>query len=263
MSGDVERTATFRRSWESSPDRPVLVLCRNDSPGCMIQPAAGEIMKRLSASILSADFGRLAEEVEAVEQAGADWIHVDVMDGHFVPNITIGPDVVKSIRRATSLPLDVHLMIEKPERYLREFVDAGADWLGVHVEVSPHLHRTIQTIRELGSRPVVTVNPATPLCAIEPILPEVDMVLLMTVNPGFGGQSFIQGVLQKIRDCRRLIDRLQLRVLLEVDGGVNETTAEELARAGVDVFVAGSAVFNGGNYAANIARLKNKMWGLS
>jgi ribulose-phosphate 3-epimerase len=216
-------------------------------------------MKKLSASILSADFGRLAEEVKAVEQAGTDWIHVDVMDGHFVPNITIGPDVVRAIRKTTTLPLDVHLMIEKPERYLREFAEAGADWLGVHVEVSPHLHRTLQSIRELGAHPVVTLNPATPLCTIEPVLPEVDMVLLMTVNPGFGGQKFIGSVLPKIRECREMIDRLQLPVLLEVDGGVNEDTAEELAAAGVDVFVAGSAVFGGGDYVKNIRILRAKM----
>lgn len=216
-------------------------------------------MKKLSASILSADFGRLAEEVKAVEQAGTDWIHVDVMDGHFVPNITIGPDVVRAIRKATSLPLDVHLMIERPERYLREFVEAGADWLGVHQEVSPHLHRTVQMIRELGVHPVVTLNPATPLNTIEPILPDADMVLLMTVNPGFGGQAFIYNVLPKIRSCREMIDRQGLDTLLEVDGGVNEVTIGEIVAAGADVFVAGSAVFNGGNYRRNIALLKEKM----
>lgn len=216
-------------------------------------------MKRLSASILSADFARLAEEIRDVEEAGTDWIHVDVMDGHFVPNITIGPDVVRAVRRSTRLPLDVHLMIERPERYLREFAEAGADWLGVHVEVSPHLHRTVQTIRELGVHPVVTLNPATPLCTIEPILPDVDMVLLMTVNPGFGGQSFIPGMLRKVRECRDMIDRLRLPVLLEVDGGVNELTIGDLTAAGADVFVAGSAVFNGGDYASNITALKKRM----
>lgn len=216
-------------------------------------------MKRLSASILSADFARLAEEIRDVEEAGTDWIHVDVMDGHFVPNITIGPDVVRAVRRSTRLPLDVHLMIERPERYLREFAEAGADWLGVHVEVSPHLHRTVQTIRELGVHPVVTLNPATPLCTIEPILPDVDMVLLMTVNPGLGGQSFIPGMLRKVRECRDMIDRLRLPVLLEVDGGVNELTIGDLTAAGADVFVAGSAVFNGGDYASNIKALKKRM----
>ncbi len=216
-------------------------------------------MRRLSASILSADFGRLAEEVKAVESAGTDWIHVDVMDGHFVPNITIGPDVVRAIRKATNLPLDVHLMIEKPERYLHAFVEAGADWLGVHVEACPHLHRTLQHIRELGARPVVTLNPATPLCSIEHILAETDMVLLMTVNPGFGGQKFIASTLPKIRACRRMIDEQQRPVLLEVDGGVNAETVGELALAGVDVFVAGSAVFNAGDYSGNIQALKRGM----
>lgn len=216
-------------------------------------------MRRLSASILSADFGRLEEEVKAVQSAGTDWIHVDVMDGHFVPNITIGPDVVRAIRKATNLPLDVHLMIEKPERYLHAFVEAGADWLGVHVEACPHLHRTLQHIRELGARPVVTLNPATPLCSIEHILAETDMVLLMTVNPGFGGQKFIASTLPKIRACRRMIDEQQRPVLLEVDGGVNAETAGELALAGVDVFVAGSAVFNAGDYSGNIQALKRGM----
>ncbi|NSW86854.1 MAG: ribulose-phosphate 3-epimerase [Syntrophobacteraceae bacterium] len=216
-------------------------------------------MRRLSASILSADFGRLEEEVKAVQSAGTDWIHVDVMDGHFVPNITIGPDVVRAIRKATNLPLDVHLMIEKPERYLHAFVEAGADWLGVHVEACPHLHRTLQHIRELGARPVVTLNPATPLCSIEHILAETDMVLLMTVNPGFGGQKFIASTLPKIRACRRMIDEQQRPVLLEVDGGVNAETVGELALAGVDVFVAGSAVFNAGDYSGNIQALKRGM----
>ncbi len=216
-------------------------------------------MRKLSASILSADFGKLAEEVKAVERAGTDWIHVDVMDGHFVPNITIGPDVVRSLRRATSLPLDVHLMIEKPERYVRDFVDAGADWLGVHVEASPHLHRTIQSIKELGAKAAVTLNPATPLVFLENILDEVDMVLLMTVNPGFGGQKFITSCLEKIRACRKMIDDLGRPVLLEVDGGVNKSTIDALVDAGVDVFVAGSAVFNGGDYVGNIRALKDRM----
>ncbi len=220
---------------------------------------SGEEMGKLSASILSADFGKLAEEVKAVEEAGTDWIHVDVMDGHFVPNITIGPDVVRALRNATKLPLDVHLMIEKPERYVKDFIDAGADWLGVHVEASPHLHRTIQNIRELGAKAVVTVNPATSLSMIENILEEVDMVLLMTVNPGFGGQKFISSALDKIRACRKMIDDRGLSVLLEVDGGVNEKTIDSLVKAGVDVFVAGSAVFKGGNYAENVRMLKERM----
>jgi len=216
-------------------------------------------MKRLSASILSADFGKLAEEVRTVELAGVDWIHVDVMDGHFVPNITIGPDVVRAIRKATTLPLDVHLMIEKPDRYLDAFVQAGAEWLGVHVEACVHLHRTIQNIKELGAKATVTLNPATPLSSIEPILSEVDMVLLMTVNPGFGGQKFIRSVLPKIEQCRRLIDGLKLPVLLEVDGGVHRDTIDDLVKAGADVFVSGSAIFGGGKHAENVKALKDRL----
>ncbi|MGO8942200.1 MAG: ribulose-phosphate 3-epimerase [Syntrophobacteraceae bacterium] len=214
--------------------------------------------KLLSASILSADFGRFAEEVKAVEAAGADWIHVDVMDGHFVPNITIGPDMVKALSQVTRLPLDVHLMIEKPDRYLEDFVKAGAEWLGVHAEACVHLHRVIQRIKELGAKAAVALNPATPLCMIGPILPDVDMVLLMTVNPGFGGQTFIRNVLPKIRQCRSMIDDAGLSTLLQVDGGVKPEIVGELAEAGVDVFVAGSAVFSG-DYAQNIRNLKAPM----
>jgi len=216
-------------------------------------------MKILSASILSADFGRFADEVMAVELAGADWIHVDVMDGHFVPNITIGPDVVRALRKATKLPLDVHLMIEKPERYLRAFVEAGADWLGVHVETCPHLHRTVQTIKELGAKATVSLNPATPLVSVEPVLSEIDMVLLMTVNPGFGGQKFIRSVLPKIQACSELIRKQNLPVLLEVDGGVNLATIDDASAAGVDVFVAGSAVFSGKDYGSNVKALKDRI----
>jgi len=215
--------------------------------------------KLLSASILSANFGRLAEEVEAVEAAGADWIHVDVMDGHFVPNITIGPNMVRALSEVTRLPLDVHLMIEKPGRYLEDFVKAGANWLGVHAEACVHLHRVIQRIKELGVKAAVAINPATPLCMIDLVLPDVDMVLLMTVNPGFGGQAFIPNVLPKIRQCRRLIDDAGLSTLLQVDGGVSPENVWELAEAGVDVFVAGSAVFRG-DYAQNIRNLKAPMY---
>ena len=214
--------------------------------------------KLLSASILSANFGKLAEEVKAVEAAGADWIHADVMDGHFVPNITIGPDVVKALKEVTSLPLDVHLMIENPGRYLEDFVKAGAEWLGVHAEACVHLHRVIQRIKELGAKAVVALNPATPLCMIDLVLADVDMVLLMTVNPGFGGQAFIRNVLPKIRQCRKMIDDAGLSTLLQVDGGVNPETAGELTEAGVDVFVAGSAVFRG-DCAHNISVLKEAM----
>ena len=214
--------------------------------------------KLLSASILSANFGKFAEEVEAVEAAGADWIHVDVMDGHFVPNITVGPDVVKSLKEVTPLPLDVHLMIDNPGRYLEDFVKAGARWLGVHAEACVHLHRVIQRIKELGAKAAVALNPATPLCMIDLVLADVDMVLLMTVNPGFGGQAFIRNVLPKIRQCRKMIDEAGLSTLLQVDGGVNPETAGELSAAGVDVFVAGSAVFRG-DYAHNITILKEAM----
>ncbi len=214
--------------------------------------------KLLSASILSANFGRLAEEVRAVEAAGTDWIHVDVMDGHFVPNSTIGPDVVKAIREATSLPLDVHLMIENPSLYLENFAKAGARWLGVHAEACVHLHRVVQHIKELGVKAVVAINPATPACMVEPVLPDLDMLLVMTVNPGFGGQAFIRNVLPKVRQCRKMIDEAGLSTLLEVDGGVNPETVGELSKAGVDVFVAGSAVFRG-DYAQNIRNLKNGM----
>lgn len=219
----------------------------------------GPSMKKLSASILSADFANLQSDIQAAERAGTDWVHVDVMDGHFVPNITIGPGVVRAIRRTTSLPLDVHLMIEHPDRYLDQFAEAGADYIGVHVEACPHLHRTLQHIKALGKKATVTLNPATPLLMVEPILPLLDMILLMTVNPGFGGQSFIQEVLPKIRECRRLIDEKQLPVLLEVDGGVNTDTVDRLVEAGVDVFVAGSAVFKGSDCAANIQALKARM----
>ncbi|MGV8075409.1 MAG: ribulose-phosphate 3-epimerase [Syntrophobacteraceae bacterium] len=216
-------------------------------------------MRLLSASILSANFGKLAEEIKAVERAGADWIHVDVMDGHFVPNITIGPDVVQAIRRATKLPLDVHLMIDSPERYLKDFVDAGADWLGIHVEATRHLHRAVQSIKELGARAVVALNPATPLITVEHVLSDLDMVLFMTVNPGFGGQEFIPSVLPKIRQCRHLIDQAELSTLIQVDGGVKPETMDELVDAGVHVFVAGSAVFKGTDYALNIKMLKHRM----
>jgi ribulose-phosphate 3-epimerase len=216
-------------------------------------------MKRLSASVLSADFGRLAEEVRAVEKAGADWIHVDVMDGHFVPNITIGPAVVGAIRKATRLPLDVHLMIDRPDRYLEHFVDAGATWLGVHAEAALHVHRTIQRIKELGAKATVVLNPATPLASLENILSDVDMVLLMTVNPGFAGQEFITSMLPKIRQLRTMIDERGLPILVQVDGGVNTATIGELAAAGVDVFVAGSAIFKNGEYAANIRALREHL----
>ena len=214
---------------------------------------------KLSASILSADFGKLAEEAKAVERAGTDWIHLDVMDGHFVPNITVGPRAVEAVRQVTKLPLDVHLMIERPEKYVEAFVKAGGDWVGVHVEAVTHLHRVIQNIKELGAKASVVLNPATSLTAIENVLTDVDMVLIMTVNPGFGGQAFIHTMLPKVRKCRELIDERNPAVLLEVDGGVHEDTIDGLVEAGVDVFVAGSAVFGKGDYGANIRGLKAHM----
>lgn len=200
---------------------------------------------KIAPSILSADFGRLAEQIQEAERGGADWIHVDVMDGHFVPNITIGPLIAAAARKATSLPIDVHLMIEKPERYLPAFADAGADYLTVHVETSPHLHRTVQQIRELGSRPGVTLNPATPLESISEILVDVDLVLVMSVNPGFGGQSYIPGSTERIRRVRAMLDERGLsHVELEVDGGVAPATIAQVMSAGASVVVAGSAVYN-------------------
>jgi len=216
-------------------------------------------MRKLSASVLSADFGRLAEHVRAAEQAGVDWIHVDVMDGHFVPNITIGPAVTQALRRATGLPLDVHLMISNPERYVEDFVKAGADWLGIHVEATVHLERLIQQIKEAGARATVTLNPATPLNCLEYVLQDVDMVLLMTVNPGFSGQQFIPGVLPKIRRLRRMIDEQNLDVLIQVDGGVQVDTIGDLAAAGADVLVSGSGLFNDQPLAENVRRLKELM----
>ena len=216
-------------------------------------------MKKLAPSILSADFSRLAEEVAAVTAAGADYIHVDVMDGHFVPNITIGPLVVEAVRRSTHLPLDVHLMISEPDLYLEDFVNAGADIVGVHVEVLPHLHRTLQRIKELGARSSVTLNPSTPLVSVEHILDQVDQVLLMTVNPGFGGQTFIDAVIPKIKALRRMIDERGVAVELEVDGGINAATIGEVARAGADVFVAGSAVFSTPDYGETLRMFRQKI----
>jgi ribulose-phosphate 3-epimerase len=213
-------------------------------------------MKLIAPSILSADFARLGEEIRAVEAAGADWIHVDVMDGHFVPNITIGPLVVKAARRSTRLPLDVHLMIENPDRYIQEFAEAGADLLAVQVEACPHLHRTVQMIRECGVRPGVVLNPTTPLSAIEWIMEDVDFVMLMSVNPGFGGQKFIPATLAKIRQLRAMIDERSLSTLIEIDGGVNAATIGDIAAAGADVFVAGSAIYGTSDYAAAIGQFR-------
>jgi ribulose-phosphate 3-epimerase len=211
---------------------------------------------RIAPSILSADFARLGEEVREVEKAGADWIHVDVMDGCFVPNITIGPLVVEAVRAATALPLDVHLMIEQPERFIADFVKAGASTVGLHVEACPHLHRSAVKIREAGARAAVALNPATPAVAVEPMLADLDQVLVMTVNPGYGGQEFIRSTLPKIETLRRWIDERGLDVEIEVDGGIGEETIGEAAQAGAGVFVAGTAVFGAPDYAAAIAGLR-------
>jgi ribulose-phosphate 3-epimerase len=216
---------------------------------------------RIAPSILASDFGRLAAEVQAVERAGADWIHVDVMDGHFVPNLTIGPAVLRAVRRATALPLDVHLMIEAPERSLADYASAGADRIGVHVETCPHLHRTVQQIRGLGKKACVVLNPGTPAEAALPLLADVDQVLVMSVNPGFGGQSFIESVLPKLAQLRRWIDERELAVELEVDGGISPDTIERAAHAGANVFVAGTAVFGEPDYRAAIADLRKRATG--
>jgi ribulose-phosphate 3-epimerase len=200
-------------------------------------------MIKLAPSILSADFARLGEQIDEVARAGADYIHVDVMDGHFVPNITIGAPVVASIRPVTSLPLDVHLMIERPERYISDFVNAGADIITVHVEACPHLHKTIRLIKELGARAGVSLNPATPLGAVGEFLPHVDLVLIMSVNPGFGGQFFIPETLPRIASMRKMLDDRKLSVELEVDGGITVDNAPDIVKAGANVLVAGNSVF--------------------
>ena len=211
----------------------------------------------IAPSILSADFARLGEEVRAVEAAGADVLHVDVMDGHFVPNITIGPLIVDAIKPVTKLPLDCHLMIENPDAYIPQFVKAGADIITVHAEATPHLHRTLQLIRSLGVKASVALNPHTPLVMIENVLTEVDMVLLMTVNPGFGGQQFIPNVLGKIRALRQTLDAQNMQhVDIEVDGGVNAQTSQLVREAGANVLVAGSAVYNSSDYAEAIRSIR-------
>jgi ribulose-phosphate 3-epimerase len=216
-------------------------------------------MKLIAPSILSADFSRLGEEINAVERVGADWIHVDVMDGHFVPNITIGPAVVEAVKAVTGLPLDVHLMIEKPDQYLEDFVKAGSDLLTVQVEACVHLHRTIQAIKELGVKAAVALNPSTPISTIEWILEEVDMVLIMSVNPGFGGQKFIPQALQKIEELKSMIGERNPNVLIEVDGGINEETIRSVSKAGADVFVAGSAIFGSSDYGETISKFRSLM----
>ena len=220
-------------------------------------------MKLIAPSILSADFLKLGEEIRAVEAAGADWIHIDVMDGHFVPNITMGPIVVEAARRSTRLPLDVHLMIENPDAYVQDFIKAGADWISVQVETCVHLNRTIQLIKALGAKAGVVLNPATPLSAVEWVLNDVDYILVMSVNPGFGGQKFIENSLERIRRIRDMIDAAlpvsQNRPLVQIDGGVNSTTISRVASAGADVFVAGSAIFGSLDYKRTIDVFREKI----
>lgn len=216
-------------------------------------------MKLIAPSILSADFSKLGEEVKAVEAAGADWIHADVMDGHFVPNITIGPLIVEAVKRVTALPIDVHLMIENPDNYISAFAKAGASWISVQVETCVHLNRTVQLIKENGVRAGVVLNPSTPVDTVKWILEYVDYVLIMSVNPGFGGQAFISNSLNKIRSLRRLIQDKGLNTLIEVDGGVNEETITDVSEAGTDVFVAGSAIFGSRDYQKTIHSLRKKI----
>ena len=218
--------------------------------------------KQIAPSILSADFSRLGEEIKAVEKAGADLIHVDIMDGHYVPNLTIGPGVVSSLRKTTALPFDVHLMIESPDRYIDAFADAGSNILTVHAEAVVHLHRTVQTIKGKGIKAGVSLNPATPLSCIEEILPDIDLLLIMTVNPGFGGQKFIAGMLPKTRKARELAQTRGLGMAIEVDGGVTPDNIGILAEAGADIFVAGASVFGSPSYGDTIARMKAILGGI-
>jgi len=216
-------------------------------------------MGKIAPSILSADFTKLGQEVMDVEQAGADYIHIDVMDGHFVPNITIGPMLVKAVRGVTDLPLDVHLMISNPDQYVEDFVNAGADIVAVHAEAVNHLHRSVQIIKNAGVRAAVSLNPATSLQAIEYLLDDLDMVLIMTVNPGFGGQKFISEVVPKIERLKKMIDSRGLEIEIEVDGGVNPETIGLVSSAGADVFVAGSAIFHSEDYGQTVQTMRERM----
>ncbi|MEW6777612.1 MAG: ribulose-phosphate 3-epimerase [Bdellovibrionota bacterium] len=213
--------------------------------------------RKIAPSILSADFARLAEEVQAAEKAGADWIHFDVMDGRFVPNITVGPLVLEAVRKVTKLPLDAHLMIVEPEKYVGDFVKAGANWVTVHAEASVHLDRLLHQIKEAGAKCGVALNPATPLSAVDHVLGTVDLILLMTVNPGFGGQKFIESCIPKIRELRRKIDASGREIVLEIDGGVKADNIGRVAGSDVDVVVAGSAVFGQKDYGSAIRSLRN------
>ncbi len=216
-------------------------------------------MKKIAPSILSADFSKLGEELKAVEEAGADLIHVDVMDGHFVPNITIGPLVVTGLRKLTNLPLDVHLMIERPKKFIEEFVKAGATWITVHVEVCKKLRPVIRMIRDLNVRPGIVLNPSTPLKVLYPILDEIDLVLLMSVNPGFPGQSFIPSTLKKIERLRKIIDQNRFSLEIEVDGGIKEENIRAVSNAGADIFVLGTGIFKTKDYKETIKRLRKEI----
>lgn len=213
-------------------------------------------MARIAPSILSANFLKLGEEIKAAEIAGADMLHIDIMDGHFVPNITIGPAIVESIRKITSLPLDVHLMIEEPDKYLRDFIRAGADYLTVHYEASVHLHRTVQWIKENGAKAGVSLNPATPVWSLEHILQDADIALLMSVNPGFGGQGFIPQIIDKIKILRNILNEKKLSTLIEVDGGVKLDNVADIISAGADILVMGSAFFNSKDYGTTIKQFR-------
>jgi ribulose-phosphate 3-epimerase len=216
-------------------------------------------VKKIAPSVLSADFSRLDQEVRAVEKGGADVIHVDVMDGHFVPNITIGPLVVRGLKKLTSLPLDVHLMIEKPQRYIEAFAQAGSNWITVHAEVCPQLKRIIKRIRQLNVRPGIVLKPATPLKTLYPVLDDLDLVLIMSVNPGFGGQSFIPSTLKKIERLRKIIDQNHSPLEIEVDGGVNIENIREISRAGADIFVLGTGIFKTKDYEETIKKLRKEI----
>jgi ribulose-phosphate 3-epimerase len=216
-------------------------------------------LKKIAPSILSADFSRLADEVRAVEKAGADVIHVDVMDGHFVPNITIGPLVVQGLKKLTSLPLDVHLMIENPERYVEVFAQAGSDWITIHAEVCPNLKRMIRKVREFKARPGIVLKPATPLKTLFPVLDEIDLVLIMSVNPGFGGQSFIPAALKKTERLRKIVDQNGYSIEIEVDGGVKIENIREISKAGADIFVVGTGIFKTENYEETIRKLRQEI----